>query len=80
MGWHRLVSLRDEQLPNQCDQRSRLGLAGWRHGQGSAVAGQTGRWLQSPRCVAQRLTIKRAGGLSAELIGGSVMMVEGNVC
>lgn len=28
MGWQRLVSLRDDELPNQCDERSRQGWLG----------------------------------------------------
>lgn len=28
MGWHRAVSLRDDELPNQCDGSSRLGWLG----------------------------------------------------
>lgn len=62
------------------EQAGLAGLGGWCHGPGCAIAGQTRRCPQSPRWVAQRLAIEPSGGLLAELIGASGMMIDGCAC
>lgn len=69
MGCSWLVSLHDDELPISATEG-----AGWADWVASLPGMRSSRSKQdaapqSPRCVAQRLKVKRAGGLSADLIG-----------